>query len=206
MIAESGCVGVCLFVLGEGGGQNAYLLRSGPAVQRQLCTVYSISSTPQPSPPSVTHTPCAHHCPSLPTTPTFPQCWNLLTMQFIHAFVYRANYMQRVTYLLIPVYMYLYVCTTHGINWSNRRSWSRPFLLPNCPFEGLWWQDAMKMTSLSYLYSAGTGLFMDLKAPKYIDSHFWFEMEISILLPQRSSVRCLWTSSAFLGVRAKKPM
>ena len=66
MIAESGCVGVCLFVLGEGGGQNAYLLRSGPAVQRQLCTVYSISSTPQPSPPSVTHTPCAHHCPSSP--------------------------------------------------------------------------------------------------------------------------------------------
>ena len=191
--------------------------RSGPAVPRQLCTVYSISSTPQPSPLSVTHTPCAHHCPSLhnqppppppPTPPpsTFPQCCNLLTMQFIHAFVYRANYMQRVTYLLIPVYMYLYVCTTQGINCSLRRSWSRPFLLPNCPFEGLWWQDAMKMTSLSYLYSAGTGLFMDLKAPKYIDSHFWLEMEISILLPQRSSARCLWTSSAILGVRANKPM
>ena len=129
---------------------------SGPAVPRQLCTLYWISPTPQPSPPSVTHTPSAHHCPSLPTAPIFPQCWLLLTVQFIHGFVYTQIICKE-----WPSYLYQYtcicLCITHWIDWPNRGSISWPFLLPNCPFKGLWWQDAIEMTSLSCLCSAWKG-------------------------------------------------
>ena len=114
MIAESGCVGVCLFVLGGGEARMHTYCRSGPAVPRQLCTVYSISSTPQPSPLSVTHTPCAHHCPSLHHQPPPPHLPSVL--QSAHFAVYTCVCIQSklyaksdlLTYTSIHVFVRVY--------------------------------------------------------------------------------------------------
>lgn len=66
MIAESGCVGVCLFVLGGGGGQNAYLLSFRTSSSKTtMHSLFNFFYSPTISTISHPHT----MCPSLPITP-----------------------------------------------------------------------------------------------------------------------------------------
>ena len=154
------CVGVCLFELGGGGRMHTYYSFQ----DRQFQGNYAHSTEFLPLPNHLHHQSAtqhlpitAHHSPSLPNLSfSSHKCCLLLTIQFIHGFVYTQIICKE-----WPSYLYQYtcicLCITHWIDWPNRGSISWPFLLPNCPFKGLWWQDAIEMTSLSCLCSAWKG-------------------------------------------------
>ena len=126
-------------------------------------TLLNFSHSPTISTISHPHTRCpslpitAHHSPTfrfLLISAGFYSPYSLYMVLYTHR-LYAKNDLHVVTYT--SMYMYLSLYATHWANFSRRRGWSWPFLLPNCPFEDLWWQDAIEMTSLSCLYSAWKG-------------------------------------------------